>query len=55
MITYEELEELAEKVAQGTATEIEQLMFYETLSLGLDELIEMVDNQESKQEVAEQL
>jgi hypothetical protein len=47
MITYEELEVLAAKVDQGTATEIEELLFLETLNRGLDELIAVVDEQES--------
>ena len=42
-MTQEELDTLAEKVAQGTATEEEELLFLETLDSGLDELIAMVD------------
>ena len=48
MITYEELEQLAAKVDQGTATEIEELLFLETLNKGLDEVIAMVDEQETQ-------
>lgn len=48
MITYEELEQLAVKVDQGTATEIEELLFLETLNKGLDEVIAMVDKQETQ-------
>ncbi len=48
MISYEELTQLGQKVDQGTASEIEQLVFYKTIERGLDELIEAVDTEAEK-------
>lgn len=42
-LTTEQLEMLATKVTEGTATDAEKLVYYEAIEKGLDELIALAD------------
>lgn len=43
-MTHEELDVLAQKIEQGTATEDEKLLFYQQMNEGADEIIRILES-----------